>query len=66
MHYGDVARRVEAFIREGRYELLETLAEATTTLLLSEYPISAVTLTVRKPAAIAGATAAGIRIHRAR
>ncbi len=64
--YSAVARDITRHAQAGAFELLETLAESLAATLLEAYPIRAVTLTVRKPAAIRDARAAGVRITRAR
>jgi dihydroneopterin aldolase len=64
--YGTIAATVRDFVTNGRFLLLETLAESTAALLLEDERITAVEFTVRKPRAIEGATAAGVHIHRRR
>jgi len=64
--YGVVARDVQAFVEDNRFLLLETLAVQATELLMADTRISGVDFTVRKPGAIAGASAAGVRIYRSR
>ncbi len=64
--YAGIASRIIAFTAEHHFRLLETLAEQLAQLLLDEFPIQQVKLSVRKPAAIAQATAAGIQIERHR
>ncbi len=63
--YGDVARRIEAFVVRERFELLETLAERCVQLLLDTTPAHAVTLTARKPDALSNAIV-GVRVFRER
>lgn len=64
--YGAIADHVRSFVMERRFMLLETLAEETVRTLLADSRIDAVELTVRKPLAIPGADAAGVRIYRRR
>ena len=44
--------------------LLETLAEEMAAILLREYPVTAVSLTLRKPGAVATCSSVGVRIRR--
>ena len=55
---------MRAFVAESQFQLVETLAERTAALLLAEFGLSWVRLTVRKPGALAGKTAVGVTIER--
>ncbi len=61
--YSDVARRVEAFVIERKFELLETLAYETAQLLLEDQRLQSATVTARKPEAVSNADAVGVRVH---
>ena len=62
--YDAAARRVAALTVEGRFKLVETLAEHIAQLLLHEFPIQRVRVEVEKPAAIAEADSVGVTIER--
>jgi dihydroneopterin aldolase len=64
LNYAEISERLRHFIAEMRVELIETVAERTAQLLLAEYPISGVRLTVNKPGAVAEAESVGVRIVR--
>jgi dihydroneopterin aldolase len=64
--YAEIARAVREFVTRGEFLLLETLAESTADRVLQDKRVDAVLLTVRKPRAIPGAAAAGVRIYRRR
>jgi len=64
LNYRDVAKRLVEFIGESRFQLLETLAEASAELLLQEFDLPWVRLTVAKPAAISGSREVGVVIER--
>jgi 7,8-dihydroneopterin aldolase/epimerase/oxygenase len=67
--YGAVHERVRAVVEGPPRRLIEAVAEAIADALLAAFPVEAVVVTVRKPAApIPGAAlgAAGVRIRRAR
>jgi dihydroneopterin aldolase len=52
--YSVVASAARAFVREGRFELLETLARALGVHLCDRFALPSVSLHVRKPRAING------------
>ena len=62
--YADVARRVTDLVIQGRFSLLEVMAQAIADMLLATYPAERVQVQVAKPRALAQAAAAGIRITR--
>lgn len=62
--YKRVSERMRAFVAESQFQLMETLAERTAALLLAEFGLSWVRLTVRKPGALAGKTGVGVTIER--
>ncbi len=51
--YAEVARAVREFVRESRFRLLETLAANLAAHLAERFAPERLTLTIRKPAAIA-------------
>lgn len=62
--YDAAARRVAALAVEGRFKLVETLAEHVAQLLLHEFPIQRVRVEIEKPQAIAEADSVGVSIER--
>jgi 7,8-dihydroneopterin aldolase/epimerase/oxygenase len=64
LDYAKAAERVAALTREGRFQLVETLAEHIAQLLLHEFPIQRVRVEVEKPQAIAAADSVGVSIER--
>lgn len=62
--YKAVSKRIRELAGGKRWGLVETLAEATATCLREEFGIGWVRITVRKPGAVTGAAAVGIRIER--
>ena len=64
--YAALAERVRELIVAGRYRLLETMAEDLAACALADRRAASVRVTVRKPAAIAGARDAGVEIARER
>lgn len=62
--YKAVAKRVAELAGEGRWGLVERLAEAVAACLRGEFAIPWVRVTLRKPGAVTGAAAVGIVIER--
>ena len=62
--YADVARRVTDLVTQGRFSLLEVMAQAIADTLLATYRANRVQVQVAKPRALEQAQAAGIRITR--
>jgi 7,8-dihydroneopterin aldolase/epimerase/oxygenase len=64
LNYRDVAKRLIEFIGESEFQLVETLAEASARLLVREFAVPWVKLTVAKPGAINGSREVGVVIER--
>ena len=66
LNYKSVAKRVLAFVGESRFRLVETLAERIAGLVLAEFPVAMVRVTVHKPGAIRNSSDVGVIIERSR
>jgi len=66
LNYKAVAKRVLAFVQESRYQLVETLAEEVARLVLTEFPVDWVRVTLHKPGAIRHSRDVGVIIERER
>jgi len=64
LNYKFVGKRVTAFIKKSKYQLVETLAEKISQVILTEFPISKVKITVSKPGAMRGSDSVGVSIVR--
>ncbi len=64
LDYKAVAKRIVEFVESGRHELIETLVENLAELLIREFSIPWVRITVSKPGAVRGARDVGITIER--
>lgn len=64
LNYRDVAKRVQAFVAESRFRLVESLAEAVAGIVLKEFDVPWVRVSVAKPGAIRGAQEVGVVIER--
>jgi dihydroneopterin aldolase len=66
LDYAELARQTRELVVAGRFRLLETMAEDLAACALADRRAASVRVTVRKPAAIAGARDAGVEIARER
>lgn len=64
LNYKAVAKRLIAFVGASEYQLVETLAEKITEIVLTEYAVPWLRLTVRKPGAVRGSRDVGVIIER--
>ena len=64
INYKAVAKRLFAFVGESKFELVETLAERITELLLNEFDTPWVRLQLNKQGALRGVRDVGIIIER--
>jgi len=66
LNYKAVAKRVQQFVGESNFQLVESLAEKIATLILEEFPVPSVQVRVNKPGAIRGARDVGVLIRRSK
>ena len=66
LDYGAIAQTIVRFVEASRYQLIETLAEDLCALLLQEFSIPKIKLTLSKPVALHGQNTARIVIERSR
>lgn len=66
LNYKAVAKRVLAFVQESRFRLVEALAGEIARILLAEFPIERVRVTVHKPGAVRHSRDVGVMIERGR
>lgn len=64
LDYAAVAGRLESFVGDSRFQLIETLAERVAALLLAEFGVPWLRLTVSKPGAVPRARSVGVVIER--
>lgn len=64
LNYKAVAKRLISFVGESEYQLVETLAEKIAEIVLQEFNVPHVKLTVRKPGAVRGSRDVGVVIER--
>jgi 7,8-dihydroneopterin aldolase/epimerase/oxygenase len=66
LDYKKVAKRVIAFIEASEFKLVETLAHRLALLLLEEFGLPWIRLSVNKPGAISGSRDVGVCVERTR
>ena len=66
LNYKSVAKRVLAFVEGSEYHLVETLAEEVARLILRDFPVEWVKVTLNKPGAVRGSRDVGVVIERSR
>lgn len=64
LDYKAVSKRIIGFVEESSFQLVETLAEKITQILIQEFGVPWVRLTLNKRGAISGASDVGILIER--
>jgi dihydroneopterin aldolase len=66
LNYKRIAKRVLAFVEESKFHLVETLAERIAMLLLEEFGIDWVSISLSKPGAIRSSRDVGVMLERNR
>lgn len=66
LNYKAVAKRVQQFVADSEFQLVETMAEKISELVLAEFDVPWIQVRVSKPGAIRGAKDVGVRIHRSK
>jgi dihydroneopterin aldolase len=66
LDYKKVAKRVIAFVEASQFKLVETLAHRLALLILEEFDVAWIRLSVNKPGAIRGSRDVGMSVERTR
>lgn len=66
LNYKRVAKRILAFVESSQFHLVETLAEHVAMLVLDEFGISWVRITLSKPGAVRSSRDVGVSVERNR
>ncbi|HEY0504125.1 MAG TPA: dihydroneopterin aldolase [Lysobacter sp.] len=64
LNYKAVSKRVEEYVGQSDFGLVETLAERVAQIILAEFGVKRVRLKLSKPGAVRGARAVGVTIER--
>ena len=66
LDYKQLAKRIIAFVADSQFKLVETLAQRTAMLVLGEFAVPWVRVSINKPGAIRGSRDVGVAISRTR
>jgi dihydroneopterin aldolase len=66
LSYKTVAKRLIAFVEQSEFELVEALAEKICEIIIGEFDVPWVRLTLNKPGAVRGSKSVGVMIERGR
>lgn len=64
LDYKAISKRIIQFVEDSRYELIETLIEKVSEILLKEFDVPWARVTISKPGAVRGSRDVGITIER--
>jgi dihydroneopterin aldolase len=64
LNYKSVAKRIQSFVGDSSFQLVETLAEKIAAIVLDEFDVAWVKVRLNKPGAIRGAKGVGVLIER--
>lgn len=64
LDYKTVAKRITQFVCAAQFQLVETLAEQIATLIIKEFQVTHVKVTLHKPGAVSGSKSVGVIIER--
>ena len=64
LNYKLVGKRITSFVKNSKFQLVETLAENISKIILQEFPVTNVRVTLSKPGALRGSDSVGISIKR--
>lgn len=64
LNYKEISKRIEQFLVDSEYQLIETLAEDLAAVVRSEFGVEWLKLVVHKPGALSNSTDVGVIIER--
>ena len=64
LNYFSVSEVVNQFAQKNQFELLETMAERVAALIMAQFPVPWIRLTLHKPGALPKAQSLGVQIER--
>lgn len=62
--YATVASTITKYVEDNQFELIETVAEKVAQIILNDFPVSEVSITLQKPGAVPNAQTVGVKITR--
>lgn len=66
LNYKTLSDQLKDYVGQSQFQLIETLAEAVAAIIIDQYAVESVKLTLHKPDALDGATDVGVEILRHR
>ena len=64
LNYKAVSKRVETYVQESAFELVETAADSVAALLMEEFSIPWIKVAIHKPHAVTGSKSVGVVVER--
>lgn len=64
LNYKAISKRIEQFIVDSQYQLIETMAEDLSAVVMTEFGVQWLRLVVHKPGALSNSTDVGVVIER--
>ncbi|MFT6986331.1 MAG: dihydroneopterin aldolase [Psychromonas sp.] len=64
LNYFSVSQRVSQFAQTNQFELIETMAESVAALIMTEFSVPWIRVTLHKPGALPKAQSLGVQIER--
>ena len=64
LNYKDISKRIIDFVKNSQFKLIETLAEKISKIIINEFGVNKVKLTLNKGEALTGAKGVGVIIER--
>ena len=64
LDYKKIGKRVSGYVKKSKHKLVERLAEQIAKIVIKEFPVSSLILSVTKPGALRGSESVGIKITR--
>lgn len=64
LDYAAVSARIQGFVEDSQFQLIETMAERVAELVLAEFGVSWLRLRLAKPGAVCAAAEVGVQIER--
>ncbi|MCP4001353.1 MAG: dihydroneopterin aldolase [Gammaproteobacteria bacterium] len=64
LNYKEVSNRVEQFVKEQKYELVESAADGIAALVMAEFAVPWIKVAINKPFAVTGSKSVGVVVER--
>jgi dihydroneopterin aldolase len=64
LNYKEVSNRVEQFVQEQQYELVESAADGIAAMVMEEFSVPWIKVAIHKPFAVTGSKSVGVIVER--